>query len=518
MILINSSPKNALKIFQPFLPINIPVGIGCLAAAADKRGVPVDLVDEQIEDDALGLIISLVRGKKPPYFFGFSVLTAALKSAVDLSLKLKQLYPDSIVCFGGIHPTASPEEVMAFSQVDFVLRGEGERSLFDLYDCLKKGGDVAQINNLSYRRDGKVIHNERLMVVEDLEALPPFPYHRFKSNRYDLGFVLSSRGCPYRCIFCSNRVTTGRNYRIRPAGVIADEIEMLYRDYGRRRIHFLDDNLLVSKERIYVLMDELKRRGLDRKVSFSFQARGDNVNPTLLKDLYESGFRSVFFGLETASEEIMKTIKKGETVAQCKDAVIMAKKAGFHVSATFIYALPGETHQDRMDCVRLSTELNLDMVRFNNATPYPGTELYAIASSENRLNIKGLYENFVSVSTFIENPFKKIPFSYVPAGNTEDQIRRDILFSYFNYYIDIRKLKEIFAKPELGVGWFNAGDRFMDMMRKLPALAFLSVMMFFKLLQLFYYCVIRPDTRISLKFFLRIFEGLGRRVAVNKDA
>ena len=109
-----------------------------------------------------------------------------------------------------------------------------------------------------------------------------------------------------------------------------------------------------------------------------------------------------------------------------------------------------------MDCVKLSKKLKLDMVRFNNATPYPGTELYEIAKIENRLNIQGVYENFVSVSTFIENPLRPIPFTYIPVGNTEAQIRRDLLFSYFSFYLDIEKIKSIFARPDKNLGWFNA--------------------------------------------------------------
>ena len=136
-------------------------------------------------------------------------------------------------------------------------------------------------------------------------------------------------------------------------------------------------------------------------------------------------------------------------------SVEMAKDR-FQVSATFIYGLPGDTHEDRMDCVKLSKKLKLDMVRFNNATPYPGTELYEIAKIENRLNIQGVYENFVSVSTFIENPLRPIPFTYIPVGNTEAQIRRDLLFSYFSFYLDIEKIKSIFARPDKNLGWFNA--------------------------------------------------------------
>jgi len=508
MILINSSPKDALKIFQPFLPIFIPVGVGCLMGALDREGIEARFIDEQVEENTLELVQQYVKEMERPYIFGFSVLTAAYKSAVSVSKELRRLYPDSIILFGGIHPTALPEEVLSHDHIDFVIRGEGERSLVELYRCLREGKSLKGIANLSYRENGSIVHNDRTFVLDDLDSYPPFPYHLFTSPRYDLGFVMSSRGCPYRCVFCSNRITTGMKYRYRSSKAIVDELEMLYDKYGKRYILFLDDNFLVNKKRVYELIDEIKKKGLDKKMSFNFQARGDNTDEDLLKSLFEAGFRSIFFGLETSSEEVMKIIKKGETVAQCVAAVKIAKKVGFHVSATFIYALPGETHQDRINCVNMSKELGLDMVRFNNATPYPGTELYEMALGEKRLNVQGMYENFNSVSTFIENPFRSIPFSYVPLNNTEAEIRRDILFSYFSFYFDFNRLKSVFARPDQGVGWFNAGERIWETVKKVPSLVVLSVMMFVKFGQLFYYSVIKKETSISLGFFLKIFKGL----------
>ena len=465
------------------------------------------VVDEQIEDDVLGKIGECVRKTEPPYFFGFSVLTVALKSAVSLAERLKKLYPASIICFGGVHPSADPEEVLSFPQVDVVIRGEGETPLIELYRCVKEGRDFTHIKNLSYRHKGRFVHNE-IGPIEDLTRLPAFPYHHFTSKRYDLGFIMSSRGCPHNCIFCSNRVTTGRRYRFRPVEAVIGKIDMLYHKYQRRYIGFFDDNLLVNRDRIYALMEEIKKRGLHKKMTFGFQARGDNVDRKLLEDLYASGFRMGSFGLETASERIMEIIKKGETVAQCAEAVRMAKEVGFHVDATFIYGLPGETHEDRMACVRMSKDLGLDAVRFNNATPYPGTELYRMAKSQGRLYVKGLYENFLSVSTFSENPFRPIPFSYVPEGNTEQEIRRDILFSYFSHYLNIGRLKLIFAQTGPQSGWFNAGERLLEILKKIPALIALAFMLFVKLVQLFYYSVMKKETAISMRFFLGIFGGL----------
>lgn len=476
MILINSSPKDAIKIFQPFLPIFVPVGVGYLLSVLEAEGIKTRFIDEQIESDVVSLAAEYVKGMKKPYIFGFSVLTATFKNAINVSRELKRLYPDSVVIFGGVHPTAMPEEVLSYGHIDFVIRGEAEKALVDFYRHVKEGRDVTAVSNLSYRASGGIAHNKEAAVIEDLDKLPPFPYHLFTSKRYDLGFVVSSRGCPYNCIFCSNRVTTGKRYRFKNAAAIAEEIEMLHDKYARKYILFLDDNFLVNKGRVYELIGEIKKRGLDRKVTFTFQARGDNVDHKLLTDLYAAGFKNIGFGIETASERIMAMIKKGETVKQCADAVRMAKKIGFYVSATFIYALPTETRRDRMDCVRLSKELDIDMVRYNNATPYPGTELYDIAKGENRLNIQGLYENFISASTLVESPFKKIRFSYLPEGNTENEIRDDILYSHLAFYLgNISKVKKIITGKDKGVGWFSSGEKLAEVARKMPALFILAI-------------------------------------------
>ena len=485
MILINSSPKDAAKIFQQFMPVYVPIGIGYLAAVMEQNGLKVKIIDEQVVDDTIAKIIEYTKELTPPYIFGFSVLTASYKAALKTSKKLKELYPDSIIIFGGPHPTALPEEVLTNTEVDIVVKGEGELILPDLYRKLKSKYDYSDIKSISFKRGNEIIHNERCPVITDLDTLPMFPYHLFENTpEYDMGFIASSRGCPHNCIFCSNRITTGKKYRYRSPELTVDELCLINEKYSPKMVLFFDDNLLVNHKRIYRLMELIKEKGLHKKMKFSFQARGDNVNETILKDLHESGFQSIFFGLETSSEEIMKILKKGETVSQCIKAVKMAKKAGFHVSATFIYGLPTENHQVRMDCAELANELELDMVRFNNATPYPGTELYEIAKNEGRLNVQGLFENFNSVSTFIENPFKKIPFSYVPRNNSEEEIRNDILLSYFKFYLNFKKIKGIFAKHDEGVGWFSSGTKRFDKIKKIPALSVMSFYMAVKFLQM----------------------------------
>ena len=201
MIFINSSQRNALKIFQPFLPIFVPVGIGYLMAVLEKAGIKSVCFDEQIEENVPEKIKQYVTTVDTPYIFGFSVLSNALKSALALSLELKQQYPDSKIVFGGIHPTAMPDEIMAYDHIDVVVRGESENIITELYQCLKQNKDISHIESISYRKNGKVVHNKRSKGIENLDDLPTFPYEEYSNKKYDFGFVISSRGCPYDCFF-----------------------------------------------------------------------------------------------------------------------------------------------------------------------------------------------------------------------------------------------------------------------------------------------------------------------------
>lgn len=493
MILINSSPKNALKIFQPFLPVTVPMGLGYIYVVCLQEGIRVRFIDEQFEENVLGLVEQYRQEMAPPYIFGFSVLTASFKSAIDMSRQLKILYPDSVIIFGGIHPTAMPEEVLSYKHIDIVVRGEGERVIVELYKRIKDSKDYTHLENISYRLDNKFIHNKISPDVVPLDELPAFPYNLFEGNRYDIGNVMSSRGCPYKCIFCSNRVITRFKYRFKSAESVVDDIELLHHKYGQSYVGFYDDNLLVNKERVYDLIDEIKRRGLDNKINFGFQARADNTNYRILRELYDAGFKNIFFGIETSSERIMKTIRKGETVKQCIEAVKIAKTIGYFVLASFIFGLPGETHDDRINCAKLSRKLGIDMVRFNNATPYPGTELYEIAKKEGGLHIQGLYENFSSVSAFIENPFNKIPFSYVAKGSSENEIRNDILLSYLIHYLDFSKIKGIFSRSNKN-DWFESGSKRIDFLKKLPALLLLFSILALKFGGLFLSLIFKRDS------------------------
>lgn len=503
MILINSSSKTSLKIFQKFLPSFLPIAAGQIVGLALKYKLPLKFIDEEFEKNIWEKIVIYTREIEKPYIFAFSVLTIALKNAITLASQIKKNFPDSIILFGGVHPSALPEEVLNYDFVDYVFRGEVDEVFDKLYFALKNNHNISSINGLSYKKNGIVVHNPPTSIVKDLNSLPEFPYEFFRNKgNYQFDSVVTSRGCPYNCIFCSNRIVTGKYYRYREAESIVSEINKLYYDFNQRSIELLDDNFLFNKQRIYTLTKMIRKLGLHKKMTFLFQGRADNIDKEVLQDLFNSGFKSMFIGIEAANNRLLEIIKKGEKIEEIVNGIKIAKEIGFHISSTFIYGLPTETHEDRMSCVRLSKDLKIDTIRFNNATPYPGTELYNYAQKEGKLNIQGMYENFLSVSTLIENPFRKIPFSYLPASAKEKELRRDILLSYLMVYLDFKRIHSLFIRPVSIQKKFSTLNNLISKVIKLPTYSFLALILTVKVFEALVSLFI---SQLNVK--LKIFKG-----------
>ena len=457
--------------------------------------------------DVPGLVKQYVEGLPRPYLFGFSLMTAGFKIAVETSKILKTMYPDCFIVFGGVHPTMVPEESLAYDHIDAVVRGEGEQPLVDLYHCVKSGTDYSGIDNLSYKKDGKFHHNPINYIVKDLDEYT-YPYHLFPDKRYDLGFMMSSRGCPYRCIFCSIQATPGgRRYRYRDEENIVAELQMLHDDFGLTKVVFLDDIFTVNRKRQFRLTKKIKERGLQNKMTFTFQGRGDNLKMDLARELYSAGFKTCLFGIETGSEEMMKTIDKGETVAELEEGIRVAKEVGMHVAGTYIFGLPGDTHEQRLDSIRASERLGLNAVRFNNATPYPGTSLYNTAKQQGRLyNPGGMYENFLAVSAITENPFRSVPFAYVPPGegNSEAEIKRDVLLAHLISYSHLPTLFRTIFSNEGSSNWFVVGRDPKESLQKVPRLLYLGLMVGLKVSHLLYQLFLCKKTRLPIRHLVKI--------------
>lgn len=455
MILINPQGQK-LGDFYRYLPVSPPIGIGVLASYLLSQNKNVKILDENVIPITERLLGDFVRDLSRPYIFGISCVTAAIERGYKLAEIIKRRYPYSKVIMGGIHPTVLSEEALQSGFVDIVIRGEGEESLSLLYEAIKEGHDYTKIPGISFRRDNNTVHNLPARLFPDLDLLPSFPYYLFEEHldKYNFGFILSSRGCPYNCIFCSQRLISGRRCRyIAPERVIK-EIDLLINRYNQKSIVFVDDNFTTNKERVKKLCLLMDMNRFNEKAKFHCQVRGDSVDVETLEYLKIAGFKYIDFGLETASERLMKLLNKGETVEDNIKAVKLAKKFGFRVSGTFILGLPTETEEERKQAYSLAKRLDLDYVRFNNATPYPGTGLFEIAKEEGRLYIDKDWSNLNACGSLVGGYFSKTRLAYVPKTTTEKRLRKDIFKANMSFYLRPKTILRIFKEGMIPPGWF----------------------------------------------------------------
>src|SRR5208283_2651439 len=222
IIFINPKVDKVLGSFDFLVAKSIPLGLGYLAAYLLERNYSVKIIDEEVEKLTIEKIRNITDTDEQ--LFGISCMTPNVSRGYKLADLIKSVFPKAIVMFGGIHPTVVPEEVLGKPSVDLVVRGEAESVIEEIVGNHKKGLGFKNILSCSYRDNGKMVHNDKAPLI-DINLLPDIPYHLFDSKVYDMGFVISSRGCPYNCVFCSQRAINGNVYRYRSTEKVINELQ-----------------------------------------------------------------------------------------------------------------------------------------------------------------------------------------------------------------------------------------------------------------------------------------------------
>jgi radical SAM superfamily enzyme YgiQ (UPF0313 family) len=438
--------------------VGIPVAIGCLAAYLKKHEIKVRVVDEELVDITPSVLRELVQGLEKPYMFGLSCLTAHVVRAYQLARMIKAEFPDSIVVAGGLHPTAVPEEALETGDIDYVVRGEGEEVMLQLHRAIRNGDDPTKLMGLSFRRDGQVVNNPEAPLIPELDDIPIFPYELFDHPKYDMGFITSSRGCPYKCTYCSQRMLTGTTYRYKSAGRIVEELDILINRYGQKQIVFYDDNFCFKAKRVVDVCNAIMEAGLHKTCAFSVQTRADNFPPDLVPILAEAGFKHAGFGMETGINRLARLIGKGETVEQHLAAVELGKKHGFDISLFMIFGLPTETSADRETSYRVVQDARVQASKYNNLIPYPGTPIYTDLKRTDRIHVEPGWSNFNSTLSVTRSIFDKTPLPYVPETTSEFELKRDIIKYNMKTYVTPRAVGAILLGKK-GPGWYQLPDR-----------------------------------------------------------
>ncbi len=379
---------------------DIPYGI-CLLKAALKDKHTVKVLDANFLDlDEAGLTRE-IRDYEPD-LVGISCMSMEYRKTLLRTAQLsKQAAPKAVVAAGGVYPTLLPEEIISEESFDFIVMGEGEIRFERLLRRLESGnGGLESVDGLCYRKDGEIIVQPVKSYIDNLDDAPypdhsDLDFHKYASfatkynfyiypRRFPYAKTITSRGCPFRCTFCSSRFIHGKKIRYRSAENVLGEIDWLVDKYGIKEIIFLDDNLIVNRKRIVAILNGL----LERKYDLAWKAATNAayaLDDELLELMKETGCYQMNLAIESGSEHTLKLIRKPLKLDKVREVVAKSKQLGFEITGGFIFGLPGETWEDIRQTFSFAESLNIDYCAFNIANPLPRTELLDICRERGNL-------------------------------------------------------------------------------------------------------------------------------------
>lgn len=377
-----------------FLGVVAPsLGIGYMAAVLEKNGYDVDVLDAsalELTYDEIGKEIL----KRKPDIVSISALTPTIGVALDSADKIKQVKPDTIVVLGGYHPTSEFKSVLAEPSVDVVVRGEGEYTLLELVQTVEAGGDLRNISGLAFHdeTDSSLVLTPDRPVIQDLDELPFPAFHLFPMEKYrilnittNVATIITTRGCPMQCSFCSSAALHGEKLRRRSYQNVCDEIELRLKEENIDTIAFMDDTFTLNKRFVRDFCQEIKRRNL--KFWWGCTSRVDSLDEELLQTMKDAGCITIFIGVESADQQVLEKMNKNITVSKTEKAFRLARKVGIRTIASCVIGMPEDTKRTINKTLDFVKKLNPNYALYSLATPYPGTRFYNEAFKKNLIVI-----------------------------------------------------------------------------------------------------------------------------------
>ena len=374
-----------------------PVGLALIAAVLEREDYQVTLLDA----NALSLqpqdIVPLVADAD---VVGLTAMTPTISAATSIAHHIKQANPGLTIILGGTHATLLPDETLAAAPaIDIIVRGEGEETIIEILRGLRDQ-PLDSISGISYRADGKVISTAARATHIEMDSLPFPAYHLLPLRRYKphpphglaspFAAIVTSRGCPYRCAYCSKPVF-GSKFRAQSPERVVEEVTYLKEKFGVKEIAFYDDVFTLDKKRAHDIAEAITSKSI--KIFWTCEARVNLVDEDLLRHMKQAGCYAIAYGIESASSEILDTLHKDITLEQVEAAVRLSREAGLQVIGYLMLGSPGETPKTIKQTVAFAKSLKLDFAQFSVTTPFPGTELYNLYMHDRQDKIP--WESFV---------------------------------------------------------------------------------------------------------------------------
>ena len=368
--------------------VYVPLGLTYIAAVLEQAGYNVRIIDLNVRK----MNDSGLEGKiSDADVVGITGMITEYGEILRLATAVKKVNARIRVVLGGPLATTLPQELLQKSQADFVVLGEGERTIINLLSAIEHGDNFTDIKGIAYRKDSQIIVTKPAEPIADLDTIPFPARHLLDIDRYlgdyfeSFGIkikefgkikstnIITSRGCPYSCTFCFKNMW-GYQWRGRSPGNVIEEMELLHGEFGVNGFFFNDDTFLLNKKSIFEFCQLLKDKRLP--IAWYCNGRVNLMTKELLKAIYQAGCRGIAYGLESGNQQILDSMKKNITLDQVREVVKWTKDTGLNVTGYFMIGMLGETKDTIEETMAFAEELELDFYGFSLTTPLYGTELY----------------------------------------------------------------------------------------------------------------------------------------------
>ncbi len=378
-----------------------PLGLAYMAAVLEENNFEVNIIDAcalEMDWECLGDELKSCS----PRVIAITALTPTIGKALETAKLAKKICPDAMIVLGGYHPTFNYKEILEQEFVDVVIMGEGENTLLDLVRTIDNGGSLNNVNGLAFK---DVITTARPL-IEDLDDLPfparhllPIEYYKLLNMETRMTTMITSRGCPMQCSFCSSAALHGSKLRLRSIDNILDEMEFLVNELGIETIAFMDDTFTLNKRRVLEICSGIKARNIN--VLWGCTARVDTLNAEVLKSMRDAGCITLFMGVESADQQMLDEVNKQTTIEKIRNAFEVSRKEKIRTIASVVLGMPGDTHESIKNTINFVKELNPSYAIFSLATPYPGTKFYQQTFEKDLIKVKD-WSKYTLISPILE--------------------------------------------------------------------------------------------------------------------
>lgn len=392
-VLFVNPPQTASK-YKFMGVIAPPLGIAYMAGVLQENHIDVEILDASAEDmDFKDVEKELLKRK--PDLVALTALTPTIGRALETAQVVKETLPDSIVVMGGYHPTFNFIETLEDENVDIVIRGEGEYIMLNLVQALENQSSLHDVKGIVFedKNSKEIVVNPEAPLIQDLDELPfpalnllPMKKYRLLDMDTHMTTMITTRGCPMQCSFCSSAAMHGKKIRERSVENIVDEIEYLNTNYDIDTIAFMDDTFTLKKRKVMAICDEILKRNIE--IMWGCTSRVDTLDEKLLKKMKEAGCITIFIGVESADQQQLDNMCKNTTIAKIENAFKIAHKLKIRTIASVALGMPGDTKEIMNKTVKFVHKLKPNYAIYSLATPYPGTRFYKEAFEKNLIKIK----------------------------------------------------------------------------------------------------------------------------------